>query len=408
MRISFNQKYEQSLSAILRAQDKLLTASAQLEKQTKILTPADDPSGSARVVALDQQITQTDQYQANSIGLKNSLNIEETVLSGIRKSMDQARLLTVSLGSGAYSQLDRSAVAKQLENIRAEIFDLMNQKDANGGYLFSGFQEQTQSYSLDVATGYYQFNGDEGQKSLQVSPTVALPSNDSGKNIFEDVNARNKTTAPVAGGGVASAKIVVKDQSAFDQFYLKNYDGVTAANNNYRVQIAAGNTYEVFRNGASLTPAVTGSFVPGEPISFKGLTITANGAAPGTVDFSLPAPRKSNILNTLTDIINSVEKNSESGDILAEKIADTLVQIDSAALKVDGTVSAIGGRQNSIDNIFDSNEDLQLSNKKYRADIYEVDYASAITELTKQETALEAVQATFNKVTGTSLFDYIR
>ncbi len=408
MRISFNQKYDQSLSAILRTQDKLLTASAQLEKQTKILTPADDPSGSARVVALDQQITQTDQYQANSIGLKNSLNIEETVLSGIRKSMDQARLLTVSLGNGAYSQLDRSAVAKQLENIRSEVFDLMNQKDANGGYLFSGFQEQTQSYSLNVATGYYQFNGDEGQKSLQVSPSVAIPSNDSGKNIFEDVNARYKTTTPVAGGAVSSAKIIVQDQSAFDQFYQKNYDGVTAANNNYRVQIAAGNTYEIFRNGASLTPAETGNFVPGQPISFKGLTITADGAAPGTVDFSLPAPSKSNILNTLTDIINAVERDLESGDLLAEKIADALVQIDSAALKVDGTVSAIGGRQNSIDNIFDGNEDLQLSNKKYRADIYEVDYASAITELTKQETALQAVQSTFNRVTGTSLFDYIR
>lgn len=210
------------------------------------------------------------------------------------------------------------------------------------------------------------------------------------------------------GGGVSAAKIVVQDQSAFDQFYQKNYDGVTAANNNYRVQIAAGNTYEIFRNGASLTPAVTGSFVPGEPISFKGLTIKADGAAPGTVDFSLPPPSKSNILNTLTDIINAVERDLESGDVLAEKIADALVQIDSAALKVDGTVSAIGGRQNSIDNIFDGNEDLQLSNKKYRADIYEVDYASAITELTKQETALQAVQATFNKVTGTSLFDYIR
>lgn len=407
MRISFNQKYEHGLSAILKAQDKLLTASAQLEKQTKILTPADDPSGSARVVALDQQITQADQYQTNSIGLKNSLNIEETVLSGIRKSMDQARQLVLSLGNGAYSQLDRSAVAKQMENIRSEVFDLMNQKDANGGYLFSGFQEQTQSYSLNIATGYYQFNGDEGQKSLQVSPSVTLPSNDSGKNIFEDVNARYKPTAPIVGGSVSSAKIIVQDQSAFDQFYQKNYDGVTAANNNYQVQVAAGNTYQILRNGASLTPAVTGSFVPGEPISFKGLTITADGAAPGTVDFSLPPPSKSNILNTLTDIINAVERDLQSGDLLADKIADAIVQIDSAALKVDGTVSAIGGRQNSIDNIFESNEDLQLSNKKYRADIYEVDYASAITELTKQETALSAVQQTFNRVRSTSLFDYL-
>lgn len=408
MRLSFNQKYQNNLNAILNAQEKLQRASAQLEKQTKILTPSEDPAASARVVGLDQQISQFTQFQSNSILLKNSLNMEETTLTGLRTASDQARALMVSLGNGAYSQLDRSAIAKQLDNIKSQMFDLMNQKDTNGGFLFSGFQEQTQPYSLDIATGKYVFNGDEGQKSLQVSPSVTIASNDSGKVVFEDVNARFKTENISIGGGLTSGKISVQNQSVFDDFYRQNYDAQTAANNNYRLVIDAANNYEIQRNGSSLTPAVTGTYTPGQAITFQGLSLQTDGAGPGQMDFSLKAPEKINILNTMNDLVKAIETDQLDGDALAEAIADALVQLDNATLKVDSAVSGVGGRINVLDSVFESNEDLQINNKAFRAELYEVDYAQALTELTKQETALQAIQSTFNRVTSTSLFDYLR
>lgn len=408
MRLSFNQKYQINLNAILNAQEKLQNASAKLEKQTKILSPSDDPAGSARVVALDQQITQVAQYQNNSVLLKNSLSIEETVLSSLRTSNDQARSLIVSLGNGAYSQQDRSAIAKQLDNIKTQMFDLMNQKDANGGFLFSGFQQETQPYSYNQTTGIYEYKGDEGQKALQVSPTVTIASNDSGKVLFEDVNARYKTTTPTVAGGLTSGTISMQNQSVFDDFYRLNYDSQTPANNNYRLVVDASNNYEIRRNGASLSPPVTGTYTPGQAVSFQGLSLKTQGSGPGQLDFSLQAPEKKNILNTLQDLINSIEKSQVSGGALDNAIADALVQLDNAALKIDAGVSGIGGRQNVLDSVFEGNEDLQVSNKAFRAQIYEVDYAEALTELTKQETALQAVQNTFQRVTNTSLFDYIR
>jgi len=107
-------------------------------------------------------------------------------------------------------------------------------------------------------------------------------------------------------------------------------------------------------------------------------------------------------------LINSIEIDQVSGGALNEAIADALVQLDNAALKIDAGVSGIGGRQNVLDSVFEGNEDLQITNKAFRAQIYEIDYAEVLTELTKQETALQAVQATFQRVTNTSLFDYIR
>ncbi len=408
MRLSFNQKYQINLNAILNAQEKLQTASAKLEKQTKILSPSDDPAGSARVVALDQQISQVGQYQNNSVMLKNSLGIEETVLSSLRTSSDQARSLVVSLGNGAYSQQDRSAIAKQLDNIKTQMYDLVNQKDAAGGYLFSGFQQETQPYSFNQSTGMYEFNGDEGQKALQVSPTVTIPSNDSGKVLFEDVNARFKTTTAIVGGGLTTGSINVQNQSVFDDFYRQNYDGQTPANNNYRLIVDAANNYEIRRNGASLSPPVTGAYTSGQAVSFQGLSLQTQGAGPGQLDFTLQAPEKKNVLNTLQELVNAIEKDQAIGRPLSEAIADALVQIDNAALKIDAGVSGVGGRQNVLDSVFEGNEDLQITNKAFRAQIYEVDYAEALTELTKQETALQAVQNTFQRVTNTSLFDYIR
>jgi len=408
MRLSFNQKYQINLNAILNAQEKLQTASAKLEKQTKILSPSDDPAGSARVVALDQQISQVGQFQNNSVLLKNSLGIEETVLSSLRTSSDQARGLVVSLGNGTYSQQDRSAIAKQLDNIKTQMFDLMNQKDAAGGYLFSGFQQETQPYSFNQATGLYDFNGDEGQKALQVSPTVTIASNDSGKSLFEDVNARFKTTTATVAGGLTTGSINMQNQSVFDDFYRQNYDGQTPANNNYRLVVDAANNYEIRRNGASLSPPVTGTYTSGQAVSFQGLSLQTQGAGPGQLDFTLQAPEKKNVLNTLQELVNAIEKDQVIGRPLSEAIADALVQIDNAALKIDAGVSGVGGRQNILDSVFEGNEDLQITNKAFRAQIYEVDYAEALTELTKQETALQAVQNTFQRVTNTSLFDYIR
>lgn len=122
--------------------------------------------------------------------------------------------------------------------------------------------------------------------------------------------------------------------------------------------------------------------------------------------FSLQPPEKTNILNSLTDLINGINAG-DSGNLLNERILDATVEIDNASSKVDSAMSSIGGRLNVIESIFGSNEDVLIATKSHKADVVELDYSTGITELVKQETALQAVQATFSRVTGISLFDYI-
>jgi flagellar hook-associated protein 3 FlgL len=409
MRLSFNQIYALNTNAIGNAQERLQNASTKLEKQTRILTPADDPSGAARVASLDNQIASASQYQTNSTMLANSLNIEETVLRSIQGSMQQVKTLLISLGNGANSQTEREAIAGEIANVRAEIFDLMNKQDSNGGYLFSGFNEKVQSYEFNASTGYYDFKGDEGQKYLQVAASVTIAANDSGKNVFENIDARNKAINVSSAGGISNPRVEVNSQSLFDGFYQNKYDPITAANNAYRVTYTAPDQYAItLQSGAPLVPPVAGTVQPGQAISFNGLKIEQSGTFPGTLDFSLKPPAKSNILNTLTDIVNAIQRDKIAPPALKEYLADASLQVERASQRVAETVSALGGRQNLIKSVSESLEDLKIANKSYRADIYELDLVEGITELTKQETQLKVVQSTFSRVTQLSLFDYLR
>jgi flagellar hook-associated protein 3 FlgL len=411
MRLSFNMKFNAGLDGILNTQQKMNRAQDQLTRQTRILTPADDPAASAKVLGLNQNLEQTTQFQSNSVLLKNNLALEETVLSNIRTSIDRARVLTIASASGTYTSQDRQAVAQELKNIQTELFDLMNTRNAEGGYIFSGFQDNNQSYVLNSTTGVYEFKGDDGQKALQISPTITLAGNDSGKSVFENVDARFKTTgATIIAGGATSAEVAVTNQSQFDAFYKNTYDRLNPANNDFNVVLTAPSTYEIQQNGSPLVPPVTGAFVPDAPIEFNGLTIKIGGAAavPGQVDFSLQAPQKKNILTTLGEFVSALENPVLSGAAFDEAVSDTLTQVTSAANKVDTIMSSIGGRINVLDSVFLTNEDLTINNKAYRAQLAEVDYAAALTEITKQEIALEAISSTFTRVSGVSLFDYLR
>ncbi|MEH8021330.1 flagellar hook-associated protein FlgL [Rheinheimera metallidurans] len=411
MRLSFNMKFNAGLDGILNTQQKMNRAQDQLTKQTRLLTPADDPAASAKVLGLDQNLEQVAQFQNNSVLLKNNLALEETVLTNMRTTLDKARVLGIASGNGTYTSAEREAVAQELKNIQIELFDLMNTQNAEGGYIFSGFQDKKQTYSYNNATGIYEFQGDDGQKALQISPTIALAGNDSGKFVFENVDARFKASpAAIAAGGATAASVIVTDQSQFDAYFKKNYDRLTPANNDYNVVLTAPSSYEIQKNGAALVPPVTGAYTPDAPIVFNGLTITISGAAavPGQVDFSLQAPEKKNILTTIGEFITALSDPTISNLNFNEAMSDNLVQITSAATSVDRYLSSIGGRINVLDSVYGTNEDLTINNKSYRADLSEVDYAAALTEITKQETALQAISNTFVKVSGISLFDYIR
>nr|WP_272819755.1 flagellin [Pseudoalteromonas mariniglutinosa] len=124
------------------------------------------------------------------------------------------------------------------------------------------------------------------------------------------------------------------------------------------------------------------------------------------MEFTLEKPAKENILNTLQGLITSLNSNL-TGDALQDALADGSVQLQNASDQVVFTQSSLGARMIVVERVADSNSALDINNKANKASLVEVDMAEAISELTKQETALQASQATFGRLANLSLFDYL-
>lgn len=406
MRISTNQVYDQAIRGVIDNQSDLLKTQNELATGKAINSASDDPVGAAQVLRLTQEIEQLDQFKTNNTLLQNALSTEEAVLRNVTSSTNRANQLIIQAGNGINTQADREAIASELAQIRDEVFDLMNTRNADGDYIFAGFQADSPAFIFDAtATGNkYQFQGDEGQNEIQISDTVSVANGDSGKEVFEDVLARLKSS--VTGGTASASSVKITQQNTFNAFHTSNYDAVTAANNVFTGTVNGAGTQIDFTDAGS-TNIGTVNFTSGQPFTFQGLEFNVTATAGQTVEFTLSQPEKKNLAETLNDVVTALNDSSLTSSQLDEVLADALVGLENGAVAVSDATARIGGRINVADSVLESNQDLEITNKDARSKIQDVDYAEAVANLSKQETALQAAQQTFGRVTQLSLFDFI-
>ncbi|KHE14891.1 flagellar hook protein FlgL [Aeromonas hydrophila] len=402
MRITTNMVYDRNISSLNGANERLSTAYEQLMSGNKFKTAGEDPSGMSQKLALTKEIDLFKQYGVNGSLLENSLGHEETVLTALNTAMTSAQTLIQKANDSAVGYEDRQAIASELEGLQKQMFDLMNSKNSQGEYIFGGNQSKTQPFIQD-ASGNYVFQGDTGQRNIQVSPTVQIPANDSGFNLFEIVPTRRTSSA-----GSANIQVGVADQGHFDSFYRNNYDP-SLASNQYTVNTIAGtpDTYEIRDGGGALLQS--GDYVAGNKIPFNGLELTLSLPAGGAAqNFVLDPPQNNNILDGMSDFITALRDPNITPDTFQLKVADATAHMKNARLNVDQGLGEIGGRMNGLEQVMGSNEGLSTLNQQARAKVSEADLYEVIATLSKEDAALSATQLSFSKISKLTLFDYIR
>ncbi|MEV3807429.1 flagellar hook-associated protein FlgL [Aeromonas dhakensis] len=402
MRITTNMVYDRNITSLNGANERLSTAYEQLMTGNKFKTAGEDPSGMSQKLALTKEIDLFKQYGVNGSLLENSLGHEETVLTALNTAMTSAQTLIQKANDSAVGYEDRQAIASELEGLQKQMFDLMNSKNSQGEYIFGGNQSKTQPFIQD-ASGNYIFQGDTGQRNIQVSPTVQIAANDSGFNLFEIVPTRRTSSA-----GSANIQVGVADQGNFDSFYRNNYDP-SLASNQYTVNTIAGtpDTYEIRDGGGALLQS--GDYVAGNKIPFNGLELTLSLPAGGAAqNFVLDPPQNNNILDGMSDFITALRDPNITPDTFQLKVADATAHMKNARLNVDQGLGEIGGRMNGLEQVMGSNEGLSTLNQQARAKVSEADLYEVIATLSKEDAALSATQLSFSKISKLTLFDYIR
>ena len=188
MRISTSQIYDAGSRNLMSSQSSLLRIQNQLSTGKKFLSAQDDPVAAAQVLLASQSLAVNSQYADNQASALSQLSYEESQLQSVVETLQQARDLTLSAGNGSYTDEAREKIADELESKFELLLGLANSTDANGYYLFSGYQGNTLPFkAVDDGFGSISISyaGDEGQRSLQVGSTRQISVADSGQEIFQ-------------------------------------------------------------------------------------------------------------------------------------------------------------------------------------------------------------------------------
>lgn len=435
MRISTNMIYNAGVSAINRQTADLLHLQQQVSTGRRIVTPADDPVAAARALEVQQAQDVLTQYSTNQGNAQDALNLEEAQLNSVTDMFGRLRQLTVQAGNDPLSANDRRSIALELRSRFDELMGIANSTDGSGQYLFSGFQGSTTPFSGNIdalingTSTEVQYAGDDGQRTLQVSPTRNLAISDAGNDVFMRIKNGNGyfTTAYAAGNtgtGVADAGNVTNPAT-----------WNALANKNYSIAFTVDNTtnppttyYDIRNNsGDSLLTGGPGGaplasqrvYKSGEAIVLSqaaapafdlGATVTISGD-PATGDSFAIAPSTSqSLFKTLANLIGKLETApfgaAEQAKFSAD-IGSALTNLGQAEENILRVTAAIGARGNELTSLTSTNADVALQYQRNLSDLQDLDWAKALSDITRKQTDLEAAQKSFVSTSKLSLFNYL-
>ena len=412
-RISTQQIFGRGVDQMMSLTNKVNDTQQQIASGKRILTPADDPIASTRVMQLDHEIALTEQYEVNSTYITARLELEEGILANVEQSISRIRELTVASGNAALTKDDRQAIALEIRQRAEELLTNMNSKDSTGEYIFAGFNTQQQPFERNAGGGF-DYKGDQGQRFLQVASTTKVASSDSGQAVFMDINAVNNTfTAFASENNKANPPAVISQGMTVDQEKLDELfpdDAIIEFNNELDVDPPATNFTVRRRSDGHVIDGLSNMLLS-ENVSFEisGMQVSINGRPEAGDSFVVQTSNKQGALTTFEKLAYGLENIADNQPgRLNNLISDTLNNLDFTSANISETRSQIGARLNTIESTENLHAELKLVAQEVRSKLSDVDYAEAISQLQMQSFVLEASQQSYVKVSGLSLFDFIR
>lgn len=399
MRVSSLQMFQQGISSIMAQQAKLSNTENQLATGKRVLTPADDPVAAAQILDISEDLALLDQYQRNANLAQGQLALEESTLTEVENTFQRVRELVVQANNATQSPETRRSIATEISARISELEALANTRDASGEYIFGGFQAQNQPFTRSGSDVLYQ--GDDGQRFMQIGSSARVAVRDSGYDVFVAVPTGNGRFAVDTAAG-NTGTLVAGTTSAASGFVSGEYSI------NFTNPVGGPASYEV--RDASSALISSGTYEEGDTVSFAGASIDFSGI-PGDGDsFSVTSSVRQDMFSSLQGIVSALENAGSAANEVAEvnnAMARGLENIDQALGNVSRVRTDVGVRLNNVDTQIQINDNFNLGLKETLSGIQDLDYAEAISRFNLELTALQAAQQAYVKMQGLSLFNYL-
>jgi len=403
MRISTNTIFDAGVASIQQQTSDLIRSQQQVASGRRILSPSDDPVASSRVLEVTQSQSLNLQYDTNMRSATSSLGMEDSILGSVVNLIQSVQTTAVYAGNTSLTNSDRASLATELRSNYQELLGLANSTDGNGQYLFSGYRGATQPFA-ETSPGSVAYSGDQGQRLIQISPSRQMAVSDSGQDVFERNKQGNGIFAAAAGAGNTGSGVISPGTVA------TTYDG-----NKYKISFTNATTYDINRwnpatSAYDISVVAGAAYASGSAIAVGGGQVEIKGAPAAGDTFTLDPSANQSLFTTINNLITALETPVSGGAgsaRLSNGLSAALSNLGNALDNVLTVRASVGSRMREVDSVKSTGEDLQLQYQQTISNLQDLDYAKAITDLTRQQTMLEAAQKSFTKVQGLSLFNFM-
>jgi flagellar hook-associated protein 3 FlgL len=424
MRISSSQYFTLNVETMNNQQASLANMYAQISSGKALQTAADNPLGAAQAVALTAQAANLAQYSTNQSSALTSLQQEDSTLSSVTNVMQSIQALVVNAGNGTLSDTDRSALATQLQGYRSTLMTLANTTDANGNYIFAGFQGGSQPFTDNASGVGATYAGGPGQRQVQISDTRTINVADPGSAIFQSVSSNEST--PVSAGSAANAgsgtigPVSVSNSSdpANSLIYTITFGTTTTGTPPATTTVSS---YSVTSLDPSTTPpTVTAPTTPtpytaGDNITLGSQSVAISGT-PTSGDTFTVAPANTgktsdtDIFTSLDSLVNALKQPADSAAgqaTLQNALTTAGTKIGNTYNNILTTQTAVGGREQEVTTTQTAMQTTSTQTANNLADLISVNLPSAISQYEMTQNSLQAAQQAFAQIQKMSLFNYL-
>ena len=404
MRISTKSIYENATTQLNTLQSNMARTQNQLATNRRMLTAADDPIASARALEVTQSKSVNTQYATNRSNATSSLALVEGALRDSGDLVMDVQTLVVQAGGGALSKADRLMIATEIEGRMQDLLGVANTTDGSGGYLFSGYRGTTIPFVQTDAGAVYQ--GDQGQRKLQVGPSRSIAISDSGSAIFEN----NRT-----GNGSFQTAMVDSNQGSAVISTGSVVDSTKLTGHNYTLEFKvsgtpAVTTYSVTDTTSKSTVLADQPYESGKQIAFDGTSFSIKGEPAAGDKFELKPSRKESIFTTMTNLVAALRAPGDDPKAMATLSNELKSAGEGLKSSLDNILTvraSVGSRMKELDYLENSGSDLDIQYASTLSKLQDLDLVKAISDYASQQGTLEAAQKSFKTMSSLSLFNYI-
>ena len=183
MRLSSLQVYQQSLNGINKTSTEIAQTQNQLSTGQRVNIGSDDPVATAKILAVETELSTINRYQKNIDAVDSRLQRTENALSNIETILDRINQLVIQADGAGMTNIERNNIAIEISERLLELASLTNSQDENGDYIYSGFQNSQPAFIFEE--GQYRYQGDEGVRHERISQESTIIGSDNGRFLFD-------------------------------------------------------------------------------------------------------------------------------------------------------------------------------------------------------------------------------